>query len=102
VRRNYSLRCNALGYDDSRRVVANPELIQKPVLVRRQTRSFPQTGFAEISGDVLEADFWTIFREGGLASLLLVRTTYGRAIYQHLSAPTSLRDNFEYPTTQPP
>jgi hypothetical protein len=23
-----------------------------------QTESWPETGFAEISGDVLEADFW--------------------------------------------
>jgi hypothetical protein len=49
----------------------------------------------EINGDLFEADFWTIFRGGGLASRLLVRITYGMAIYQHLSAPTSLRDNFE-------
>jgi hypothetical protein len=47
----------------------------------------------EINGDFLEADFWTIFRGGGLASRLLVRITYGMAIYEyeHLSAPTSLR-----------
>jgi hypothetical protein len=32
-----------------------------------------------------EQDFWTIFlREGGLADRLLLRITYGMAIYQHL------------------
>jgi len=39
--------------------------------------------------DFPEADFWTIFRGGGLADRLLVRITYGMAIYQHLSAPAS-------------
>jgi len=37
------------------------------------------------AADFPEADFWTIFlREGGLADRLLLRITYGMAIYQHL------------------
>ena len=59
----------------------------------RRSGNYPETGFEEINGDLLEADFWTIFRGGGLADRLLVRITYGMAIYQHLSAPTALRDN---------
>jgi hypothetical protein len=54
----------------------------------------PETGLEEINRGLLEADFWTIFRGGGLADRLLVRITYGVAIYQHLSAPNSLRDKF--------
>jgi len=50
-----------------------------------------------MGGNDPQADFWTIFRGGGLADRLLVRITYGMAIYQHLSAPTSLRDNFRVP-----
>jgi hypothetical protein len=65
----------------SRRMVGQPEVIQK-----RASR--------KLMDDLLEADFWTIFRGGGLADRLLVRITYGMAIYQHLSAPASLRDNF--------
>ena len=60
----------------------------------RLTGSYPETGLEESNGDDLEADFWTIFRGGGLAHRLLVRIAYGMAIYQHLSAPTSLCDNF--------
>jgi hypothetical protein len=47
-----------------------------------------------LRADLLEADFWTIFRGGGLANQLVVRITYGMAIYQRLSAPASRRDNF--------
>jgi hypothetical protein len=41
------------------------------------------------------------FRGGGLADRLLVRITYGMAIYQHLSAPASRAKTSEWPTTQP-
>jgi hypothetical protein len=52
----------------------------------------PETGLEEINRGLLEGDFWQ--SSGGLADRLLVRITYGMAIYQRLSAPTSLRDNF--------
>ena len=34
----------------------------------RQSRSYPETEFGEISGDVLEADFWPIWLWGGSTS----------------------------------
>jgi hypothetical protein len=35
----------------------------------RPTESYPETGFGEIHGGFLDADFWTIFRGGGLAEI---------------------------------
>ena len=68
------------------------------LIVEPPTCHWPQARLSlPIRRNFPQADFWTIFRGGGLADRLLVRITYGMAIYQHLSAPTSLRDNFRVP-----
>src|SRR5258708_5369955 len=59
----------------------------------RPMDNLPETGLGEINGDLREADFWTIFRGGGLADRLLVRITYGMTIYQRLAALIRVRNS---------
>lgn len=66
------------------------------------TEAIHKRAYGRTTGDLPEEDFWTTFGEAdspvGCWSGLLT----GMAIYQHLSAPTSLRDHFRLATTQTP